>query len=114
MPSADFCILKETVASFSAVPLNLSDPLCITAGCFLENKVNVPLQTQISPNKNIFFPQTTAAFTYLLNHEDIDIMCYLVPESGLLCSFCSSAPDFAYPASFPQHLTVMQLLWANG
>ena len=55
----------------------------------------LPHGKQISPDKDVNFPCTTAAFT--LPHEPVGfvVLCQLAQGLSLLCGFCSSARTFA-------------------
>jgi hypothetical protein len=55
----------------------------------------LPQGKQISPDKNVNFPCTTAAFT--LSHEPTGfvVLCQLAQGLSLVCGFCPSARTFA-------------------
>jgi len=70
----------------------------------LVNRVNLfrillmmmlPHDKQISPDKNVSFPCTNAAFT--LPHEPVGfvMLCQLTQGLSLVCGFCSSSRTFA-------------------
>lgn len=50
---------------------------------------------QISPNKNMSFRCTTAAFTLSAVTLGFVVLCQLARRPSLLCDFCSSARTFA-------------------
>jgi hypothetical protein len=67
---------------------------------FLVNRVNPsrsllmtlpPHGKQISPDKNVNFPCTTAAFTLPPEPAGFVVLCQLAQELSLVCSFCPSA-----------------------
>lgn len=71
---------------------------------FLVNRVNpfrILLMTpplhgkQISPDKNVNFPCTTAAFTLPPEPAGFVVLCQLAQELSLVCGFCPSARTFA-------------------
>jgi hypothetical protein len=71
---------------------------------FLVNRVNPfrillmslpPHGKQISPDKNVNFPCTTAAFTLPPEPAGFVVLCQLAQELSLVCGFCSSARTFA-------------------
>ena len=116
MPSADFCLLTRDVALQGAAGVilrrclfrgSLEDSYPSTANehaGFLFFRVNpfrtslmrfLPHGNQISPDKDVNFPCTTAAFT--LPHEPVGfvVLCQLAQGLSLLCGFCSSARTFA-------------------
>ena len=116
MPSTDFCLLTRNVTMPGAAGFVLS--CCLfrvssedsypstangDAGVLL-GRVNpsrillmdiLPRGKQISPDKNVNFPCTTAAFT--LSHEPSGfiVLCQLAQGLSLVCGFCSSARTFA-------------------
>ena len=55
----------------------------------------LPHGKQISPDKNVNFPCTTAAFTLLLEPVGFVVLCQLAQELSLVCGFCPSARTFA-------------------
>ncbi len=116
MPSADFCLLTRYVAIRGAVGFlmkrcllrgSLEDsypPTAIGQAGFLVFRLNpfrillmsiLPHGKQISPDKNVNFSCTTAAFT--LPHEPAGfvVLCQLAQELSLVCGFCPSARTFA-------------------
>ena len=52
--------------------------------------------TQISPDKNVSFPCTTAAFTLPLEPTGFALLCQLAQGLSLICGFCSSARTYVY------------------
>jgi hypothetical protein len=71
---------------------------------FLVNRVNPfrillmslpPHGKQISPDKNVNFPCTTAAFTLPPEPAGFVVLCQLAQELSLVCGFCPSARTFA-------------------
>ena len=50
---------------------------------------------QISPDKDVNFPCTTAAFTLPPEPAGFVVLCQLAQELSLVCGFYSSAPTFA-------------------
>src|SRR4030042_2393824 len=67
---------------------------------FLVNRVNpfrnllmslLPHGKQISPDKDVNFPCTTAAFTLLHEPAGFVVLCQLAQELSLVCGFCPSA-----------------------
>jgi hypothetical protein len=126
MPSADSCTLTPHVPMKGAIGLFMSrclfrapllrDSYPSTANGYawlLVNRIDLLRITlitllsrdaQISPDKNVNFPCTTAAFT--LPPEPVDFVvlpacatytdrCQLAQELSLLCGFCSSARTYA-------------------
>src|SRR4030043_1842150 len=106
MPSADFCLLTRYVAMPGATGLVMrrclfrgsledSSPSTATGHAgFLVIRVNpfrillmslLPHGKQISPDKNVSFPCTTAAFT--LSHEPTGfvVLCQLAQGLSLVC-----------------------------
>jgi hypothetical protein len=55
----------------------------------------LPHGKQISPDKDVNFPCTTAAFTLPLEPVGFVVLCQLAQELSLVCGFCSSARTFA-------------------
>ena len=51
--------------------------------------------TQTSPDKNVNFPCTTAAFTLSPEPVGFVVLCQLARRLSLLCGFCSSSRTFA-------------------
>jgi hypothetical protein len=118
MLSADFCMLTLHVSMKGAIGLITSRCLfCVSLFrksyppdsrqiCLvpLVNGLN-PLRTllitllsrdaQISPDKNVNFPCTTAAFTLPHEPAGIVVLCQIAQGLSLLCGFCSSACTFA-------------------
>jgi len=109
MPSADFCLLTRYVAMQGATGVLMSR--CLFGGSmedsypstanghagFLIFRVNpfrnllmslLPHGKQISPDKDVSFPCTTAAFT--LPHEPAGfvVLCQLAQGLSLVCGFC--------------------------
>ncbi len=105
MPSADFCLLTRHVAMPGAAGFAMRR--CLLCGSvkdsypstaneyagFLVNRVNpfrillMPLPPhgkQISPDKNVNFPCTTAAFTLPLEPMGFVVSCQLAQELSLV------------------------------
>jgi len=122
MPSADFCVLTPHVAMQGATELLMSCCLfCVSlfrdsypstateyAGS-LVNRVDLfrislmnllSRDSQISPDKDVNFPCTNAAFT--LPHEPAGfvVIGQLAQGLSLLCGFCSSSRMFALRLPF--------------
>ena len=55
----------------------------------------LPHGKQISPDKNVNFPCTTAAFTLPPEPVGFVVLCQLAQELSLVCGFCPSARTFA-------------------
>ncbi len=55
----------------------------------------LPHGKQISPDKNVNFPCTTAAFTLPPEPAGFVVLCQLAQELSLVCGFCPSARTFA-------------------
>jgi hypothetical protein len=55
----------------------------------------LPHGKQISPDKNVNFPCTTAAFTLPPEPADFVVLCQLAQGLSLVCGFCLSARTFA-------------------
>ena len=112
MPSADFCLLTQDVAMQGAAGfvmrrclfcVSLRDSYPPTANGyagFLVFRVNpfrilliifLPHGKQISPDKNVNFPCTTAAFTLPYEPTGFVVLCQLAQGLSLVCGFCS--PD---------------------
>jgi hypothetical protein len=112
MPSADFCLLTQHVAMPGAAGFvmrrclfrgSLEDSYPPTASGhagFLVVRVNpfrillmmiLPHGKQISPDKNVNFPCTTAAFTLPPEPAGFVVLCQLAQGLSLVCGFCS--PD---------------------
>jgi len=71
---------------------------------FLVNRVNpfrillmsiLPHSKQISLDKDVNFPCTTAAFTLPPEPAGFVVLCQLAQELSLVCGFCPSARTFA-------------------
>jgi hypothetical protein len=56
---------------------------------------SLPHIAQISPDKNVNFPCTNAAFTLLPEPAGFVVLCQLAQELSLVCGFCSSSRTFA-------------------
>jgi hypothetical protein len=116
MISADFWLLTRDVAIQGAAGFlmrrclfrgSLEDsypPTAIGYAGFLVIRVNpfrtllmslLPHGKQISPDKNVNFPCTTAAFTLPPEPAGFVVLCQLAQELSLVCGFCSSARRFA-------------------
>jgi hypothetical protein len=116
MPSADFCFLTQDVATQGAAGLpmrrclfrgSIKDSYPLTANGhagFLVFRVNplrillislLPHGKQISPDKDVNFSCTTAAFTLPLEPVGFVVLCQLAQELSLVCGFCPSARTFA-------------------
>ena len=116
MPSADFCLLTRDVAIQSAAGFlmrrclfcgSLEDSYPPTANeyaGFLVFRVNpfrillisiLPHGKQISPDKNVNFPCTTAAFTLSPEPSGFVVLCQLAQGLSLVYGFCLSARTFA-------------------
>jgi len=116
MPSADFCLLTRYVAMPGAAGFVISR--CLFCGSiedsspstanghagFLVIRVNpfrillmsiLPHGKQISPDKDVNFPCTTAAFTLPPEPAGFVVLCQLAQELSLICGFCSSARTYA-------------------
>jgi len=117
MPSADFCVLTQHVAMTGAIELLMSRcTLCVSldreshpstadkyAG-YLVSRVNLFRQSlmnllsrdaQISPDKNVNFPCTNAAFTLSPEPVGFAMIGWLARRLSLICGFCSSSRTFA-------------------
>ena len=120
MPSADFWLLTRDVAIQGAAGFvmrrclfrgSLEDSYPPTANGhagFLVFRVNplrillvsiLPHGKQISPDKNVNFPCTNAAFTLPPNLWASLVLCLLAQGLSLICGFCPSSRTFATPAS---------------
>ncbi len=109
MPSADFCLLTQYVAIQGTAGLlmrrclfrgSLGDsypPTAIEYARFLVFRLNpsrilpitsLPHAKQISPDKNVNFPCTTAAFTLPPEPLGFVVLCQLAQELSLVCGFC--------------------------
>src|SRR4030043_2059185 len=55
----------------------------------------LPHGKQISPDKNVNFPCTTAAFTLPPDPAGFCVLCQLAQGLSLVCGFCPSACTFA-------------------
>jgi hypothetical protein len=55
----------------------------------------LPHGKQISPDKNVNFPCTTAAFTLPPEPAGFVVLCQLAQGLSLVCGFCPSARTFA-------------------
>jgi len=116
MPSADFWLLTRDVTTQGAAGFllrrclfrgSLQDSYLPTASRyagFLVIRVNpfrnplmslLPPDNQISPDKNVNFPCTTAAFTLPPEPVGFVVLCQLAQELSLVCGFCPSARTFA-------------------
>lgn len=116
MPSADFCTLTRHVAMKGASGLSTScclfrvshrdSHLSTADGCagYLVNRVNLfryslmnllPRDMQTSPDKNVNFPCTSAAFTLSPEPVGFAMIGWLARRLGLLCGFCPSSRTFA-------------------
>jgi hypothetical protein len=116
MPSADFWLLTRYVAIQGAAGFlmrrclfrgSLEDsypPTAIGYAGFLVIRVNpsrillisiLPHGKQISPDKDVNFPCTTAAFTLPPEPSGFVVLCQLAQELSLVCGFCPSARTFA-------------------
>jgi len=116
MPSADFCLLTRYVAIQGAAGFlmrrclfrgSLEDSYPPTANGhagFLVFRVNpfrillmmiLPHGKQISPDKDVSFPCTTAAFTLPPEPAGFVVLCQLAQGLSLVCGFCPSARTFA-------------------
>src|SRR4030043_2003080 len=116
MPSADFCLLTRYFAVQGAAGFVMSR--CLFRGSieasspstanghagFLVIRVNpfrtslmslLPHGKQISPDKNVNFPCTTAAFTLPPEPAGFVVLCQLAQGLSLVCGFCPSARTFA-------------------
>ena len=109
MPSADFWLLTQNVAIQGAAGFtmrrclfrgSLEDSYPPTANGhagFLVIRVNpfrillmsiLPHGKQISPDKNVNFPCTTAAFTLYPEPSGFVVLCQLARGLSLVCGFC--------------------------
>jgi len=116
MPSADFCFLTRDVAIQGALGFfmrrclfrgSFKDSYPLTAigyAGFLVIRVNpfrillmslLPHGKQISPDKDVNFPCTTAAFTLPPEPAGFVVLCQLAQELSLVCGFCPSARTYA-------------------
>src|SRR4030043_1255654 len=116
MPSADFCLLTRYVAMPGAAGLvmrrclfrgSLEDSYPPTANGyagFLVIRVNpfrnllmslLPHGKQISPDKDVNFPCTNAAFTLSPEPAGFAMCGWLARRLSLICGFCSSSRTFA-------------------
>jgi hypothetical protein len=116
MPSADFWLLTRYVAIQGAAGLvmrcclfrvSLRDSYPPTANGhagFLVDRVNpfrtllmslLPHGKQISPDKDVNFPCTTATFTLPPEPAGFVVLCQLAQGLSLVCGFCPSARTFA-------------------
>ena len=116
MPSADFCVLTRYVSISGAIRSLMScclfrvsqmeSHLSTADKCagYLISRVNLfrhllmivlSRDAQISPDKNVNFPCTNAAFT--LPHEPVGfvMLCQLTQGLSLIYAFCSSSRTFA-------------------
>jgi hypothetical protein len=55
----------------------------------------LPLGKQTSPDKDVNFPCTTAAFTLPPEPVGFVVLCQLARRLSLVCGFCPSARTFA-------------------
>ena len=109
MPSADFCLLTRDVAIQDAAGSLMRRCLCRGSlkdsypptgsrhAGFLVIRVNpfrillisfLPPGKQISPDKNVNFPCTTAAFTLPPEPAGFVVLCQLAQGLSLVCGFC--------------------------
>jgi hypothetical protein len=111
MPSADFCVLTPHVSMRGAIGLIMSCCLFCVSHCKgliparqhriclvpLVNRLNLfrnslmnllSRDAQTSPDKNVNFPCTNAAFTLPLEPEGFVVLCQLAQGLSLLCGFC--------------------------
>jgi hypothetical protein len=116
MPSADFCVLTRRVSTTGATGLLMScciicvshrDSYPPTAAEYAWSLVNrldhsgnnlmclLSRDAQISPDKNVNFPCTNAAFILLPNLWASLVLCLLAQELNLVCGFCPSSRTFA-------------------
>ena len=116
MLSADFCLLSRDVAIPGAAGWlmrrclfrgSMKDSCPSTANGhagFLVSRVNpfrilligfLPHGKQISPDKDVNFPCTTAAFTLPPEPVGFVVLCQLAQGLSLVCGFCPSARTFA-------------------
>jgi len=117
MPSADFCVLTPHVSMKSAIKKLMSCCLfCVsrlrdsyppTATEYAGSLVNrldllrislmnlLSRDAQISPDKNVNFPCTNAAFTLSPEPAGFVVLCQLAQGLSLVCGFCSSSRTFA-------------------
>ena len=137
MPSADFCLLTRYVAIQGAAGFlmrrclfrgSLEDSYPPTANGhagFLVIRVNpfrillmslLPHGKQISPDKNVNFPCTTAAFTLPPEPAGFVVLCQLAQGLSLVCGFCSRIKSGAgygshvcAPASFRRSVALPPL-----
>src|SRR5450756_2323520 len=95
MPSADLCLLPLYVAIQGASGLLMIalTPCSRRAG------------RQISPDKNVNFPCTTAAFTLSPEPVRFVVSCQLARRLSLTMRFLSVGPHFCHRASFRPILT---------
>jgi hypothetical protein len=79
-------------------------PIPIGRARFLVDRVNpfrillmslLPHGKQISPDKNVNFPCTTAAFTLPPEPVGFVVLCQLARRLSFICGFCSSSRTFA-------------------
>jgi len=117
MPSADFCALTHHVSMKSAIRMimscclfrvsHLRDSYPSTATEYAGSLVNrvdlsgialmnlLSHDAQISPDKNVNFPCTNAAFTLSPEPMGFVVLCQLAQGLSLVCDFCSSSRTFA-------------------
>jgi len=116
MPSADFCLLTQDVATQGAAGFIMRR--CLFRGSFEDSypptanehagflviRLNpsrillvsfLPHGKQISPDKDVNFPCTTAAFTLPPEPAGFVVLCQLAQELSLVCGFCPSTRTFA-------------------
>ena len=116
MPSDDFCVLTRHVSMKGAIEKIMSCcMLCVShrdsypstatryawslfnridlSGLALMNLLS--RDAQISPDKNVNFPCTNAAFTLPLEPVGFVVLCQLAQGVSLICDFCSSSRTFA-------------------
>jgi len=117
MPSADFCVLTPYVSIYGATEFIMScclfrvslfrDSYPSTATEYAGSLVNridlsgsslmnlLSRAAQISPDKNVNFPCTNAAFTLPPNLWASLVLCLLAQGLSLICGFCPSSRTFA-------------------
>ena len=72
------------------------------------------LVKQISPDKNMNGHCTASSFTVSLEPVDFVTLCPLIPETQPYMTFLYVSSQFCAQASFPQHLTGLQLPSASS
>ena len=109
MPSADFCVLTPYVSIYGTTGFIMSccsfrvslwDSYPLTASGYAGSLVNrldllrislmnlLSHDAQISPDKNVNFPCTNAAFTLPPEPVGFVVLCQLAQELSLVCGFC--------------------------